>query len=313
MASPQNDGSNVGKIRVLANGCMFSPYGGIVLLRPFPILSLCGFKHGFLFSPEGQEEASFDESFLPHAVALAGVNDVGLKLGVLTFDVSQLIMPNGEEDPGEHPKKFSQLKEDQRCACRSSEILKKLSLTDPSVTLQDAVSAIVKQEMHLDDNDDDDESLLNREELQQSNHTRMINNPKAESKERQGVADDKAKDVIRKTIILKRRPPRIDNKSSIPRNFVKHPSNPQSHPATAPHHQLNLVFLQFLPVEASKLEESSLRRYCRYYKLVGRGLKIVRKEDLVCVVRRHFLSQRLDEMQVLDEFVQAFKKLKNAT
>eukprot|EP00252_Welwitschia_mirabilis_P020373 TRINITY_DN498_c0_g1_i3.p1 TRINITY_DN498_c0_g1~~TRINITY_DN498_c0_g1_i3.p1 ORF type:complete len:212 (-),score=37.46 TRINITY_DN498_c0_g1_i3:330-965(-) len=66
-----------------------------------------------------------------------------------------------------------------------------------------------------------------------------------------------------------------------------------------------------LKVDLSKLETSALWRYWRHFNLdddlLGREIP---KDQLVCAVERHFLSQQLDELQVITGFVQAAKRLK---
>eukprot|EP00252_Welwitschia_mirabilis_P020374 TRINITY_DN498_c0_g2_i3.p1 TRINITY_DN498_c0_g2~~TRINITY_DN498_c0_g2_i3.p1 ORF type:complete len:226 (-),score=47.35 TRINITY_DN498_c0_g2_i3:314-991(-) len=64
-------------------------------------------------------------------------------------------------------------------------------------------------------------------------------------------------------------------------------------------------------VDLSKLGTSALWRYWRHFnlddELLGREIP---RDQLVCAVERHFLSQQLDELQVITGFVQAAKKLK---
>ncbi|XP_052191607.1 uncharacterized protein LOC127800817 isoform X2 [Diospyros lotus] len=62
-------------------------------------------------------------------------------------------------------------------------------------------------------------------------------------------------------------------------------------------------------VDLSKLEMTALRRYWRHFKLVDASPNPSR-EQLVEVVQRHFMSQQLDELQVITGFVQAAKRLK---
>ncbi|KAF9615317.1 hypothetical protein IFM89_022733 [Coptis chinensis] len=69
-------------------------------------------------------------------------------------------------------------------------------------------------------------------------------------------------------------------------------------------------------LDLGKLGMSSLWRYCKHYNLVSfvyfsRLLTPGHsKEHLVNIVQRHFLSQRLDETQVILEFINAAKRLK---
>ncbi|WJX42140.1 hypothetical protein P8452_29406 [Trifolium repens] len=63
-------------------------------------------------------------------------------------------------------------------------------------------------------------------------------------------------------------------------------------------------------VDLSKLEMAALWRYWRHFNLVD-VVPNPSKEQLVDVVRRHFMSQlQLDELQVIKGFVNAAKRLK---
>lgn len=62
-------------------------------------------------------------------------------------------------------------------------------------------------------------------------------------------------------------------------------------------------------IDLSKLEMAALLRYLRHFKLVD-SIRNPSKEQLIDVVRRHFISQQLDELQVIPGFVQAAKRLK---
>ncbi|CAA6653563.1 unnamed protein product [Spirodela intermedia] len=62
-------------------------------------------------------------------------------------------------------------------------------------------------------------------------------------------------------------------------------------------------------VDLSKLETTALWRYSRHFNLVGSSLT-PSKEQLIDVVQRHFMSQQLDELQVIAGFVQSAKRLK---
>ncbi|OAY50796.1 uncharacterized protein LOC110614745 [Manihot esculenta] len=62
-------------------------------------------------------------------------------------------------------------------------------------------------------------------------------------------------------------------------------------------------------VDLSKLEMAALWRYWRHFNLVD-AIPNPSKEQLVDVVQRHFMSQQMDELQVIVGFVQAAKRLK---
>ncbi|CAJ1973329.1 unnamed protein product [Sphenostylis stenocarpa] len=62
-------------------------------------------------------------------------------------------------------------------------------------------------------------------------------------------------------------------------------------------------------VDLSKLEMTALWRYWRHFNLVD-AVPNPSKEQLVDVVQRHFMSQQIDELQVIVGFVQAAKRLK---
>ncbi|GFQ04226.1 hypothetical protein PHJA_002566500 [Phtheirospermum japonicum] len=62
-------------------------------------------------------------------------------------------------------------------------------------------------------------------------------------------------------------------------------------------------------VDLSKLEMAALWRYLRHFNLVD-VINNPSKEQLIDVVQRHFMSQQLDELQVITGFVQAAKRLK---
>ncbi|XP_076911859.1 uncharacterized protein LOC143569963 isoform X2 [Bidens hawaiensis] len=62
-------------------------------------------------------------------------------------------------------------------------------------------------------------------------------------------------------------------------------------------------------VDLSKLEMAALRRYWRHFNLAG-AMPNPSKEQLVDIVQRHFMSQTMDELQVIVAFAQAAKKLK---
>ncbi|XP_042450526.1 uncharacterized protein LOC122035189 [Zingiber officinale] len=62
-------------------------------------------------------------------------------------------------------------------------------------------------------------------------------------------------------------------------------------------------------VDLSKLETTALQRYYRYFNLMDDNPN-PSKEQLIEVVQRHFVSQQLDEVQVIAGFMQAAKRLK---
>ncbi|GMH13877.1 hypothetical protein Nepgr_015718 [Nepenthes gracilis] len=62
-------------------------------------------------------------------------------------------------------------------------------------------------------------------------------------------------------------------------------------------------------VDLSKLEMAALWRYCRHFNLVE-AVPNPSREQLIDVVQRHFMSQQLDELQVIVGFVQAAKRPK---
>ncbi|KAI3902120.1 hypothetical protein MKW92_007015 [Papaver armeniacum] len=64
-------------------------------------------------------------------------------------------------------------------------------------------------------------------------------------------------------------------------------------------------------VDLSKLEMKALWRYWRHFNLMD-VISNPTKEELFDVVQRHFMSQQLDELQVIAGFVQAAKRLRNA-
>ncbi|GMJ15385.1 SAP30 FUNCTION-RELATED 2 [Hibiscus trionum] len=64
-------------------------------------------------------------------------------------------------------------------------------------------------------------------------------------------------------------------------------------------------------VDLSKLEMAALLRYWRHFNLVD-AIPNPSKEQLVDIVQRHFMSQQMDELQVIAGFVQAAKRMKTA-
>ncbi|XP_072991136.1 uncharacterized protein [Typha latifolia] len=63
-----------------------------------------------------------------------------------------------------------------------------------------------------------------------------------------------------------------------------------------------------MKVDLSKLETTALWRYWHHFNL--NGSPNPSKEQLIDAVQRHFMSQQLDELQVIVGFVQAAKRLK---
>ncbi|CAF2257181.1 unnamed protein product [Brassica rapa] len=66
-----------------------------------------------------------------------------------------------------------------------------------------------------------------------------------------------------------------------------------------------------MKVDLSKLEMPALLKYWRHFNLVD-AIPNPSKEQLVDIVRRHFISQQMDELQVIVGFVQAAKRMKKA-
>ncbi|KAM0950431.1 putative histone deacetylase complex subunit SAP30/SAP30, SAP30 domain superfamily [Dioscorea sansibarensis] len=62
-------------------------------------------------------------------------------------------------------------------------------------------------------------------------------------------------------------------------------------------------------VDLSKLETTALWRYSHHFNLMDASPN-PSKEQLIDAVQRHFMSQQLDELQVIVGFVQATKRLK---
>ncbi|CAN1126844.1 hypothetical protein LINPERHAP2_LOCUS3669 [Linum perenne] len=62
-------------------------------------------------------------------------------------------------------------------------------------------------------------------------------------------------------------------------------------------------------VDLSKLEMEALWRYWRHFNLMD-AFPNPSKEQLIDVVQRHFMTQQMDELQVIVGFVQAAKRLK---
>ncbi|XP_078442836.1 uncharacterized protein LOC144712438 [Wolffia australiana] len=70
--------------------------------------------------------------------------------------------------------------------------------------------------------------------------------------------------------------------------------------STRPQHKLT--------VDIGKLGAVSLWRYWRHYKLDGKN--VPPKAQLIEAVERHFVSQKLDEFQVISDFIRAAKRLR---
>ncbi|KAJ9567152.1 hypothetical protein OSB04_003118 [Centaurea solstitialis] len=64
-----------------------------------------------------------------------------------------------------------------------------------------------------------------------------------------------------------------------------------------------------MKLDLGKLEMATLRRYWQHFNLMDASPN-PSKDQLVDVVQRHFMSQKLDELQVIVGFAQAAKKLK---
>ncbi|PWA62730.1 hypothetical protein CTI12_AA237790 [Artemisia annua] len=64
-----------------------------------------------------------------------------------------------------------------------------------------------------------------------------------------------------------------------------------------------------MKVDLGKLEMTALKRYWRHFNLMD-GSPNPSREQLLDVVQKHFMSEKLDELQVIAGFVQAAKKLK---
>lgn len=84
------------------------------------------------------------------------------------------------------------------------------------------------------------------------------------------------------------------------------PTNQSSHKEV----QLNNKTSQ-QKVNMAKLSSSSLWRYWRHFKL-GHANPNMSKEQLANTVQQHFDSRRVDEYEVITDFMQAAKRLKSA-
>ncbi|KAL0801865.1 hypothetical protein Bca101_057041 [Brassica carinata] len=66
-----------------------------------------------------------------------------------------------------------------------------------------------------------------------------------------------------------------------------------------------------MKVDLSKLDVPALQRYIQHFNLID-TLPNPSKEQLLDIVQRHFMSQEMDELQVIVGFVQAAKGIKKA-
>ncbi|CAH8381315.1 unnamed protein product [Eruca vesicaria subsp. sativa] len=66
---------------------------------------------------------------------------------------------------------------------------------------------------------------------------------------------------------------------------------------------------QNMKVDLSKLEMPALLKYWQHFNLVD-AIPNPSKEQLIDIVQRHFMSQQMDELQVIMGFVQAAKRMK---
>ncbi|XP_010498347.1 PREDICTED: uncharacterized protein LOC104776047 isoform X2 [Camelina sativa] len=66
-----------------------------------------------------------------------------------------------------------------------------------------------------------------------------------------------------------------------------------------------------MKVDLSKLEMPALLKYWQHFNLVD-AIPNPSKEQLIDIVQRHFMSQQMDELQVIMGFVQAAKRMKKA-
>ncbi|KAG5386951.1 hypothetical protein IGI04_038421 [Brassica rapa subsp. trilocularis] len=68
---------------------------------------------------------------------------------------------------------------------------------------------------------------------------------------------------------------------------------------------------QNMKVDLSKLDMAALLKYWRHFNLAD-AIPNPSKEHLIDIVQRHFMSQQMDELQVVVGFVQAAKRMKKA-
>lgn len=79
--------------------------------------------------------------------------------------------------------------------------------------------------------------------------------------------------------------------------------------STKSSNQNNYRDIQLKKVNLSKLGTAALWRYWRHFNLVGMNPK-PSKEQLIHGVENHFLSQQLDEMQVIVRFIHTKKRMR---
>ncbi|KAF5186976.1 Histone deacetylase complex subunit [Thalictrum thalictroides] len=65
-----------------------------------------------------------------------------------------------------------------------------------------------------------------------------------------------------------------------------------------------------LKVNLERLEFSSLWKYCSHYDLITSTSPDFHKDQLLEIVQKHFLTQNLDEIQVIKRFIQAARRLR---
>ncbi|XP_077241976.1 uncharacterized protein LOC143882322 isoform X1 [Tasmannia lanceolata] len=112
--------------------------------------------------------------------------------------------------------------------------------------------------------------------------------------------------------------PWISSAKSINRsNYREVQSNAYKLPQSLVHNQMQkipnagsrILVIEHERVNLAKLETAALWRYWRHFNLVSINPN-PSKEQLVHGVQRHFLSQQLDEIQVITGFIHAAKRLK---
>ncbi|CAN8304736.1 unnamed protein product [Cochlearia groenlandica] len=104
-----------------------------------------------------------------------------------------------------------------------------------------------------------------------------------------------------------------------------HKSKPRGHRSSRPSHKTTSRSLssdsqskssgftsrENMKVDLSKLDMPTLLKYWRHFNLVD-AIPNPSREQLIDIVQRHFISQKMDELQVIVGFVQAAKKMKKA-
>ncbi|CAN8239933.1 unnamed protein product [Cochlearia groenlandica] len=73
-----------------------------------------------------------------------------------------------------------------------------------------------------------------------------------------------------------------------------------------------ILFMFTKKIDLSKLDTPALLRYWQHYSLVD-ALPNPSKEQLLDIVQRHFMSNEMDELQVIVGFVQAAKSMQKAS